>query len=1569
MAAQANVLAALVARMSRDDAAPAAQAAVPRILAALDQTSQLNECQALARVLAGLATRMNSADAKAAALSLFANLPKMSGNNASNWIVELTTPLAALATRLNTEDAGTVARRALETTAQAREYEAVQLLNTLPPLLDRLKPDDAAAVAREAFQSGLSGGSRFPGGVVSVGWETAGPALAERMKSVDAEAALERLLERFERDAAARIGRIPHQDHALSADPMVAALQKHIAPEDAKAAAQRLLAASDKAGEPAAQKNLAAKVAALAVPMNSGDAAAVSAAAAQRLLDAMEQAAGSFERRWQEQATRFEQHRQAADRSRPTARAGPQRPGPGQPAARQAFDPVTGPGPMSQLAILRDLMVALASRMDSHAAGSMAQRIGTALAKTTNPVFQGALGEILAAQSAQMKPEAAAPLLEDAAKRASETLAKAKDPRHIEALARMVAVLAPRLKPDAAAPLVRLAAQRSLDDLARANDPVIHGSLANAYVALVPLLKPEDVSSTAPKILDAMINAETPFTQAVLGKVFRALADRITPDDAATAARRALAAQAKAVKPQEVFTLAGTVASLAGRMKPDDDGSAVAAQAAQRVLDVLPKTKMPTEVAALGSAVAALAARMKTEEAAKAAGAAARQVSGALPKSPEPRELVVIRVLGNTIAALAPLMKPDEAAAVAGAALERIYSGLASAENPVIRRFLAETAPIVAPWAAPADAAAAARRLLDDINKAKTSAHQRALGLVIASLAGRLKPQEAANIAAQAALRIIDGLDKTERSYALRAPDQSLTLLAARMRPEDAAKAARQAVDAMTTNTAPLTLRAQSEAVAAMALRLEPGAAAAIAREAADKIIAGSARSRQYFELFAREEAIGMLAGRMKPDAAAGKVREVLRRASASEPANSSFPAATRAQGDILPKLLKYLEPDQAATIARGWADRVVIHLAQSETANLGNVDLKGLADGAAALAPWLGPKAASLQASALETIVRKDPLSEASLRAQAQAREAEAKAWEAQKAWVADQISDELRVLADAMTPLAARLNASDAKPVLRRLLEVFPKMTQLSHRAALGEAVAALAGRLETGDAPAVAAEIVPQVLAAMTKEPTQIDGLPSAMRALEALAPRLKADDAKANAQRALDVMTAKIDSPTAGALGQAVVALVGRLQSEDITAVARVAALRVLDIDHETATREFRDADYARYEKLPTRATALAGLAAYLDHAAAAAALPRYMNIIRPSRNDFGGSERALIEATAVALAGRLTPEQAGKAALQTLDGFDKTDDRFESELRWKVLASLATLMKSDDALAVAKRISDAMVKARERSRQDPMQMLANRAQYAYLLSPRIVTLAALISRLPPVGGAAIAKTATDQALEGLPAVGGPEGSYAMPDQKKLMESVHRAIASMAEKMTPEDAAATIRQVSNSMAKLDGQQPMQRLTAPPVVVEALARRMDQASARTEIQHVLEAMAKPAYQADLKGLESVVVVLAGRLQPDAAAVLQVAVDTIAQARDPSALPPLVQVAAALAAQCPTPALVLALKQPATVGDTRQAVLKELGKRENHPFGDLWDAVDWLHQNDPALDLATPPRRWPRG
>jgi hypothetical protein len=54
----------------------------------------------------------------------------------------------------------------------------------------------------------------------------------------------------------------------------------------------------------------------------------------------------------------------------------------------------------------------------------------------------------------------------------------------------------------------------------------------------------------------------------------------------------------------------------------------------------------------------------------------------------------------------------------------------------------------------------------------------------------------------------------------------------------------------------------------------------------------------------------------------------------------------------------------------------------------------------------------------------------------------------------------------------------------------------------------------------------------------------------------------------------------------------------------------------------------------------------------------------------------------------------------------------------------------------------------------------------------------------------------------------------------------------------------------------------------------------------------------------------------------------------------------------------------LVHLLKHPACVGLMREAVLRELGRQHDRSFRSVWDAVAWLQQHRPDIDLNSPPR-----
>jgi hypothetical protein len=53
------------------------------------------------------------------------------------------------------------------------------------------------------------------------------------------------------------------------------------------------------------------------------------------------------------------------------------------------------------------------------------------------------------------------------------------------------------------------------------------------------------------------------------------------------------------------------------------------------------------------------------------------------------------------------------------------------------------------------------------------------------------------------------------------------------------------------------------------------------------------------------------------------------------------------------------------------------------------------------------------------------------------------------------------------------------------------------------------------------------------------------------------------------------------------------------------------------------------------------------------------------------------------------------------------------------------------------------------------------------------------------------------------------------------------------------------------------------------------------------------------------------------------------------------------------------PVSELVAILRQPACIGPSETAVLDALGRRAGRPFDDLWEAVRWLRENRPDVDL----------
>jgi serine/threonine-protein kinase len=1549
---QGEVLAALTGKMSPDAAGPLVEKAAHRLVNALGKANDTRELMALGTALAKLAPHMKSADCSATAAAIFDALARVSAfNNLSGdeVVAALTAPLAPLTARLQAADAVAPARHALLAMAGDGGRRTKVWVDSIPVLLQRLNPDEASALALELFHKGGRGDSHDDLFSASDTFAKLGPLFAARLKSADAAIALERVVERQvaqRTNTRFEMRRMPFWAMPLSTPAWAeveAILQKRLMPADARAAAQRLLPTFDKVEQPAAVEELAAKLGAMAAALDADEAATVSATAAQRILDIMELADKRVERRDQEAAARL-------------AKAKP-------PVAQPAPGPARVPDHVARLQVLRDVVVALAPRMSPDVAALATQRVQMALRRTTNPAFLGALGEMLAALAARLKPDEVAPLIQDAAPRARDALAKATDIHDIQALCRMVAALAPRLKPDDAAALVNLAVQKSLVAIIAADQPLFQIALADTLATVVPLMRPEDVSPAVGKALDSLARAVKPGGKRALSKAVTALASRLTADEADAVGQRLLAELSKAGNPSESFTFGELVVALAARMKPDE-AQATAATATKRILDILAKSEKPGEIAAWGRTIAGLAARMKAEDAANVAGVAAKRAREALPKAKQPME---VRVLADAVATLAPRIKPDDAAVAADAAVQRMGAVLASGNNPGLLRFLADVVPPLVPWLRPADAATAARRALEDLGKAKTAFHQKILGRVVAVLAVRMPPDDAAPIARDTVAALVAALPN-EQPYPYLVLDRPLALLAPRLTAVDAAAAARRILDGMTKDVKPLILKAQSEAIADLLTRLKPADAAAIAQDAAKRVTAGASRGQQWTDLCALEEAVAVLAAHMKPDDAAAVARAILQRFDVYWSGRAWYPAVSRLQGDALGKLMKAMKPDEATTAAGKLAQHVFLDMTRTDINGPQlRYELKALGDVLAALTERMPLKDASAKAMAVtswavDTITRTDPLSEDTVRAQAEARRA-------RQALIQAEIAREIHGLAEAIIPLTTRLKPADAKAAAQRLLEQRLKMTELADLAALGAAVGKLAERLDPEQAGTLAKTIMPSLVAAVVNDATRPEDLQPACRQLAVLVVRLQPDDAKAAARQALEAMAGKTDGATLGALGKTIEELARRMKAEHAAAIAAKAALRILDAKSPTKFADSRGSDYQNSD-IPTPAQALAALAPFLPSEAAAAALPRSLEL--PYRLDPLGASQAQLEAAVVALAARLQSADAGTTALAILKAPGQANDTgLTPHLALKVVASLAPRMTPDDALAVAQAILELMAKAKQPDAQvndqDPRQLMdrMNRQETAARQLPdQVEALAALIVRLKPDEAAAIAKTAAPYAVRDLP---NRFPYMEQPDREKQIakEAWAKAAATLCGQLKPDAAAALVHQLVTTIAKLEDRNATGVNPPPPdAALAALAERLDPASAATEIRRALDGMAKPAFQPDLNTLGKMVETLASRVKPIAP--LQWTFDAIAQASNPSALPPLHAVATALGANCATPELLEALKQPTCAGETRRLVLLELEKRENRAFNSAWQLVDWLNESARALELAGPARRW---
>jgi hypothetical protein len=236
----------------------------------------------------------------------------------------------------------------------------------------------------------------------------------------------------------------------------------------------------------------------------------------------------------------------------------------------------------------------------------------------------------------------------------------------------------------------------------------------------------------------------------------------------------------------------------------------------------------------------------------------------------------------------------------------------------------------------------------------------------------------------------------------------------------------------------------------------------------------------------------------------------------------------------------------------------------------------------------------------------------------------------------------------------------------------------------------------------------------------------------------------------------------------------------------------------------------------------------------------------------------------------------------------------------------------------------------------------------------------------------------------------------------PQAARFYHEPVRAASRRAPHLEPAQAAATVAQAAAALAQalkdstdpnvvrrvafglsevaagLDAQDAAQAGTAltqalkdgrHPEALAALARALSAVAARLGPRQAAEAAAM------------LFPVLAGAAEPSRSKDLVPALSALLSAAGPevslratsaagagqplAALPFLVRAAEPPACRLSAQQLVELLKLPGCVGAARRVVLDQLGNRYKRRFGDLWEFVGWAQENEPGLDLLTPPQR----
>jgi serine/threonine-protein kinase len=147
--------------------------------------------------------------------------------------------------------------------------------------------------------------------------------------------------------------------------------------------------------------------------------------------------------------------------------------------------------------------------------------------------------------------------------------------------------------------------------------------------------------------------------------------------------------------------------------------------------------------------------------------------------------------------------------------------------------------------------------------------------------------------------------------------------------------------------------------------------------------------------------------------------------------------------------------------------------------------------------------------------------------------------------------------------------------------------------------------------------------------------------------------------------------------------------------------------------------------------------------------------------------------------------------------------------------------------------------------------------------------------------------------------------------------------------------------------------------ERLSAPE------CRQLDDRAARVIVAWMDGSVPASRYELGLAMLELYGWLPTGQASPPAVRAAQALVVEMSQTTNTAELHNLAVLLEVLGDKLNNQGLIETLKTPLCVGQAREAILTILRRRAKQPLATVWDVAAWARENEPSLDLRSPPRR----